>query len=107
MKSSLDSTLRENQAGFRANRSCNDHITTLRIIIEQSREFNSKLYATFVDFEKAFDSINRSALWKLLYKYGFPQKYINLMKQLYNGHTVRILHNRDLSLPIDIQSGVR
>ena len=107
LKKHLDKKLRENQAGFRANRSCNDQITTLRNIIEQSVEFNASLITCFVDFEKAFDSLNRPALWKLLRKYGLPNKFINIIKQLYSNHSVRILHNNQLSDPIKIETGVR
>ena len=57
LKTALDKTLRENQAGFRAKRSCSDHIVTLRIIIEQSLEFNNCLQLAFIDYEKAFDSV--------------------------------------------------
>ena len=52
----VDKTLREEQAGFRQDRSCTDQIATLRIIVEQSIEWNSSLYVNFVDYEKAFDS---------------------------------------------------
>ena len=38
MKGEVDKTLREEQAGFRQDRSCTDHIATLRIIVEQSIE---------------------------------------------------------------------
>ena len=38
MKFAVDEKLRDNQAGFRANRSCTDQIATLRIIIEQTLE---------------------------------------------------------------------
>ena len=56
LKEALDVKLRPEQAGFRQGRSCTDHIATLRIIIEQSLEWQSPLYMTFVDFEKAFES---------------------------------------------------
>uniref|UniRef100_A0A0B7BDH4 Reverse transcriptase domain-containing protein n=1 Tax=Arion vulgaris TaxID=1028688 RepID=A0A0B7BDH4_9EUPU len=49
--------LREEQAGFRKNRSCTDQIVTLRIIVEQSFEWNSSLYVSFGDYEKVFDSL--------------------------------------------------
>jgi hypothetical protein len=38
LKTMLDKTLWEEQAGFRQNRSCTDHIVTMRIIIKQSLE---------------------------------------------------------------------
>ena len=64
LKTAVDKKLRDHQAGFRKERSCIDQKTTLRIIIEQSLEWNASLYVTFVGFEKAFDSLDRKALWK-------------------------------------------
>ena len=57
-KDAVDKRLRPEQAGFRQDKSCTGHIATLRII-EQSIEWQSPLYLTFVDFEKALDSIDR------------------------------------------------
>jgi len=47
--------LRKEQTGFQPGRSCTDHVSSCRIIIEQSAEFNLSLYMAFVDFEGAFD----------------------------------------------------
>ncbi|VDP48346.1 unnamed protein product [Schistosoma margrebowiei] len=47
-------------------RSCTDQIATLRIIVEQSIEWNSTLYINFIDYEKAFDSVDRRTLRKSL-----------------------------------------
>ena len=51
MKGKVDQTLREQQAGFRQDRSCTDQIATLRITEEQSIEWISSLYINFVDYE--------------------------------------------------------
>ena len=66
IKEAVDPKLRDQQAGFRRNRSCADQIATLRIIVEQSTEWNSSLYINFIDYEKAFDSMDRETLWKIL-----------------------------------------
>ena len=58
----VDQILREEQAGFRQDRSCTDQIATLRIIVEQSVEWNTSLYVNFVDYEKAFDNLDRETL---------------------------------------------
>ena len=58
MKDALDGRLRDEQAGFRKETSCCDQIATLRIIVEQTLEWNTGLYMVFVDFEKAFDCID-------------------------------------------------
>ena len=61
----VDPKLRDQQAGFHRNRSCADQITSLCIIVEHSLEWNSPLYINFIDYEKAFDSVDRETLWKL------------------------------------------
>ena len=81
---SIDDLLRKEQAGFRPGRGCIDQIFTLRNIIEQCTEWQRQLYINFVDFEKAFDSIHRESLWKILRSYGIPQHLINLIKAFYN-----------------------
>ena len=92
IKKALDETLREEQAGFRQDRSCTDHIATLRIIIEQSLEWQIQLYSVFVDFQKAFDSVDRDVIWRLMQHYGFPPppppKFISII-QLPTSHTRR------------------
>ena len=97
MKGEMDPWLRHLKAGFRPNRSCVDHISTLRIIVEQSLEWNSPLYINFVDYEKAFDSINRDTLWKLLRHYGIPAKLVGLIKNSYEGTGCRVIHSGQLT----------
>lgn len=65
IKDLIDAQLRDEQAVFRKDRSCKDQIAALRIIVEQSIEWNSPLYINFVDYKKAFESLDRETLWKL------------------------------------------
>jgi len=60
----INSTLKRHQAGFRCSQSCVDHINTLRIIHEQSTEYNAQVHLMFVDFEKAFDRVNQEYIWR-------------------------------------------
>jgi hypothetical protein len=48
--------------------------------VEQSLEWNTSLFLNFVDFEKAFDSLDREVLWNLMAHYGIPQKFINIIR---------------------------
>lgn len=43
LKGALDAMLREELAGFRNGRSCTDQVATLRIIVEQSVEWQSSV----------------------------------------------------------------
>lgn len=103
----VESILRKEQAGFRIGRSCADHINTLRIIIEQSKEYNTHLYLLFVDFERAFDTISRDALWATLTTKGIPGKITALIRELYKDSPSRIRFNNTESLPFTSTSGVK
>jgi hypothetical protein len=87
MMNAVESQLRDQQGGFRKDRSCTDQIATLRIILEQSLEWNSSLYINFLDYEKAFDSVYRGSLWKLLRHYGVPEKLASIIRNSYEGLT--------------------
>jgi hypothetical protein len=65
MKEEVDPMLQDQQAGFRRNRSCVNQIASVCIIVEQSPEWNSPIYVNFIHYEKAFDRVDRGALWKL------------------------------------------
>ena len=54
----------EAQAGFRKGYSTTDQIFTLKCIVELFLCQGRRLFCTFVDYSKAFDSINRATLWK-------------------------------------------
>ena len=49
--------LSENQAGFRKTYSTSDHIFSLHALIEIMKFEKKKLFCSFVDFSKAFDSV--------------------------------------------------
>jgi hypothetical protein len=103
----VDETLRKNQAGFRAGRSCVDHINTLRIIIEQINEYQSSLHLIFVDFKKAFDTLHHNNIWEAMERKGLPRKITDLIKAQYTSFQCQILHNGSLSEAIECKSGVR
>ena len=107
IKSAADPRLREEQAGFRKNRSTTDQIATLRILVEQSLEWNSQLVINFLDYEKAFDSLDRDTLWKILRHYGIPQKLVNLIKTMYEDTSCRVIHAGQLTDSFNIRTGVR
>jgi hypothetical protein len=76
--------LRKEQAGFRRQRSCVDLINTLRIILEQRNEFQTTLYLTFIDFERAFNSINRRTMWQTLIEYGIRKQFLSVIRCMYD-----------------------
>ncbi|VDP43474.1 unnamed protein product [Schistosoma margrebowiei] len=88
-------------------RSCTDQIATLRIIVEQSVEWNSSLYINFIDYEKAFDSVGRRTLWKLLRHYGVPEKIVNIIRNSYDGLQCKVVHGGQLTDAFQVRIEVR
>ena len=86
----------KNKLVFWKNKSCTDHVATLRIIIEQSIEWQSPLYINLIDFEKAFDNVDRYVIWVLMHYYGIPAKFVTLIQQLYKTPPAKlsIMENR-------------
>ncbi|VDP73636.1 unnamed protein product [Schistosoma curassoni] len=107
MKDAVNAQLRDQQAGFHKDRSCTDQISTLRIIVEQSVEWNSTLYINFTDYEKAFDNVDRRTLWKVLQHYGVPDKIVNIIRNSYDGLQCKVVHGRQLTDAFQVRTGVR
>ena len=61
----------------------------------------------FIDFEKAFDSIDHQVLWNILKHYGIPQKIISIIQQLYDGFSCQVIRDGNLTEPFTVTSGVR
>ena len=93
--------------GFRQSKSTSDQIATLRIIVEQSLEWRTPLYINFIDYQKAFDSLNRNTLWDLMASYGIPGEIISLVKNTYEVTSCRILPDSGLTEKFSIKTGVR
>ena len=73
----MDPILRKNQAGFRPGRSCAQQIHILRRIMEGYQNYQLPLTITFIDFKKAFESIDREVRFAVLRHYGTPVAVVN------------------------------
>ena len=52
------------QDGFRKGRGSRDQIANILGIIEKAREFQKNIYFCFIEYAKAFDSVDHDKLWK-------------------------------------------
>ena len=59
---------------------------------EKYTDLSRDLYVCYVDFRKAFDSIWREGLWKVMKNLGYPDKIVRILESLYSGtfSTVRV-----------------
>ena len=80
------------QAGFRKDRGIRDQVANILWIIKKAREFQKNI--CFIDYAKAFDSVDHNKLWKILEEIGIPDHLTCLLRNLYAGQeaTVRTGH---------------
>ena len=102
----IDPLLRKNQNGFRSGRSTLSQILTLRRIIEECQLCNLDAVFIFIDFSKAFDSIDRSVMFEILSLYGIPQPMLDAIRLLYTNNTSTVLTPDGETAPIDIKAGI-
>ena len=70
----------DHQCGLRRNRSTIDHIFCIRQILKKKWEYNEEVNQLFIDFKKAYDSVRREVLYKILIEFGIPRKPVSLVK---------------------------
>jgi exonuclease III len=102
----VDPILRSNQAGFRQGRSCAQQIHILRRIMEGFQDYQLPLTLTFIDFKKAFDSINRKVMFAVLRHYGIPEAVVNAISALYNNSKSAVMVDGSISDPFNVSTGV-
>ena len=86
-KFSIDrNIIHPSQIGFQSGHRTADHIFTLKTIIDKRINQNKKekLYACFVDFRKAFDSVWHEGLFLKLLENKIDGNFYNLVKSLYS-----------------------
>ena len=83
------------QAGFRAGYSTIDHLQVVNQLQEKANEYNMPLCFAFVDYEKAFDSIEFEPLFEGLKNQGVDEAYLNILRNLYSEATSVLRLHKD------------
>ena len=76
-------TLFDEQIGFRKGHSTIDHIFTLHSVVNWYLHKRKRLYLAFIDYKKAFDSVDRSILWTKLISAGVGGRFLRVIQNMY------------------------
>uniref|UniRef100_A0A914WHY3 Reverse transcriptase domain-containing protein n=1 Tax=Plectus sambesii TaxID=2011161 RepID=A0A914WHY3_9BILA len=96
----LDEQQPQEQAEFRAGYGTMDHIHVINQLLERCREYKALLVLTFVDYEKAFDSIKINAVLQAIHCQGIVDDYVALIQELNSSCSTDItLFYRPLHIP--------
>ena len=108
LKLKIEFELAEEQAGFRAGRGTGDMLCAIQVLLEKINGLKERdSYIIFIDYSKAFDSVDHHELIQTLSQMGFPLHLIALIQSLYTDQSAKIRWNSDHSEPFSIEKGVR
>jgi len=103
----IERHLTDSQLGFRKGKGTKDAIFQFRTVMERVTQVNKKVYACFIDYQKAFDRINHEKLLVIMEKAGIPDLERKLIKSLYWNQYAVIRTKDGKSRKICIRRGVR
>lgn len=106
MKTTLNSHQPREQAGFRSGYSTTDHIHTINQIIEKSTEYQIPVYLVFIDFSKAFDTLEHNFIWEALLSQGVHEHYVHILSKIYKKSTAQIKTDK-IGTKFKVERGVR
>lgn len=105
--SEINDKLNDKQFGFRPGRSTIDCIFILQNLITETLHKKQDVYCAFIDFQKAFDKVNRHVLYYKLWNEGVSTKFVQLIKKMYSQVEVCIKHNGIVSDSFHSFQGVK
>ena len=99
--------LPDSQCGFGRDRGTIDMVFIAIQLQKKSQEQNVNLCMTLVDLTKAFDTVNREELWKIMAKFGCPAKFIAIVRQFHDGMLARVQNHSEFSDPFPVTNEVK
>ena len=84
-----------------------DQIAKIRWIIKKAREFQKNIYFCFIDYAKAFDTVDHNKLWKILKEMEIPDHLIHLLRNLYPGEEATVRTGLGTTDWFQIRKGVQ
>ena len=97
----------EVQAGFTKHRQITDNLFILYYCVRESYKNRKELFLISMDFAKAFDSIKRNVLIKVLKKYKIHKNVIDVIAEIYKNDATDVYFNGTQQCEINITSGIR
>jgi hypothetical protein len=76
-------------------------------IHEKKWEYNEEVHQLFIDFKKAYDSVRRDVLYKILIESGIPKKLGRLIKMSLTESYSRVRVGENVSDSFPIRNGLK
>ena len=103
----LDKIISTDQSGFMKKRFIGHNIRLIQDVIDYAQRHKTKGLLLFLDFEKAFDSVEWPTMLKILRKFNFGDSFITWVKTLYKNPILRVKNNGHISDTFSISRGIK
>jgi len=103
----MEGKMGEYQMGFRPNRSTVNNTFILCQMCEKCYEYNIELHDAFIDFNQAYDSINRCTVIKVLKEMQIPEKIVSLVNMVMQHTKAKIKLNNEYTEQIEVKNGIK
>lgn len=107
LRNHIEPILEEEQAAFRQNRQTGDNIYIIRSIIERKIEEGEELYLTFIDLKAAFDTVDRSEIWRTLKELKVDKNLIGAIRSSYRTVMARVQLEGQRSEMFEMKKGIK
>ena len=100
----------DEQNGFRACRSCIDHLFVLCTILRNRKLSGKETFLCYIDYKKAFDSVDRNLLLYKLSQIGITGNMYRAISSLYSNPRSRVILNNEheteyFDCPVGVKQG--
>uniref|UniRef100_A0A671UBE6 Reverse transcriptase domain-containing protein n=1 Tax=Sparus aurata TaxID=8175 RepID=A0A671UBE6_SPAAU len=107
LKAGLDMIIAETQTGFMKKRHISSNIRLILDVLDYANEVNTEAVILFLDFYKAFDTIEHNFRFQSLKVFGFGNNFVDIVCMFYRDIYSSVLINLNTSKRFQINRGVR
>ena len=107
IRDKTENVIAEVQSGFRRGRGCTDQNFIVRQMCEKYLGKGKDVYFAFLDLEKAYDRVDRDAMWNVLRLYGIGGRLLRGVKSLYVGSKACVRVGNEVSEWFPVRVGLR
>ena len=107
IKGKTENVISEVQGGFRRGMGCADQTFIVRQICEKYLGKGKDVYFAFLDLEKAYDRVDRDAMWNVLRMYGIGGKLLRAVQSMYADSRACVRVGNKMSEWFPVKVGLR
>ena len=107
IRDKTERAIAEVQGGFRRGRGCTDQTFIVRQICEKYVAKGKDVYFAFLDLEKAYDRVDREAMWKVLGIYGVGGRLLKAVRSMYECSKACVRVGSEMSEWFAVKIGLR